>query len=252
MSIETGLADRLVVVTGAASGIGRAVTGQLVRERARVLAVDRDAGALRELAAESELIEPLAEDLTDVEAPARIVAAATARGGVDILISNAGIGHAAPAHETSLELWETTFAVNARAPFLLSREAIPGMLERGGGAIVFVSSAVAVKAVANRAAYGASKSAVIGLAKSISVDYAARGIRANCVAPGTVDTPWINRVLADAPDADERRRAMADRQLLGRLGTVDEIADAVIFLASDRASFAHGSVLVVDGGFTTR
>jgi 2-keto-3-deoxy-L-fuconate dehydrogenase len=252
MTFATGLAGRAAVVTGAASGIGLAVTRALLGERARVVAVDRDGDALERVAGEDGDVVRVTEDLADPEAAARIVAAADDHGGVDVLVCCAGVGHAATASQTTLAQWDETFMVNARAPFLLCRAAIPAMLERGGGVIVNVSSAAAISAVGGRAAYVASKAAVIGLTKSIAVDYAALGIRANCVAPGTVDTPWIDRILADAADADERRAAMAGRQIVNRLGTADEVADAVVFLASDRASFMHGSVLVVDGGFTAR
>jgi len=252
MTDATGLRDRHALVTGAASGIGRAVALALAAEGAQVTATDRDGAGLDGLAAEHGAIATHVADLADPEAAAGAVAAVAVGAGPDVLISNAGVGFAATAVETSLEQWETTFAVNARGPFLLARAALPGMLERGHGVIVNVASAAAIAAVANRAAYCASKAAVIGLTKALAVDHARAGIRVNCVAPGTVDSPWIGRIVGDEPGAQERRRAMEERQLIGRLGTVDEIASAVVFLASERASFLHGSVLVADGGFTAR
>jgi NAD(P)-dependent dehydrogenase (short-subunit alcohol dehydrogenase family) len=248
MTLTTGLEGRVAVVTGAASGIGRAVANALIAEGSRVVAVDRDDTALVQV----DGVVAVREDLTDPEAPARVVAVAAEHGGPDVLVCNAGVGYATTTTETTLAQWEDTFAVNVRAPFLLCREAIPAMLARGGGTIVNVASAAAITAVPSRAAYCASKAAVIGLTRSIAVDYAARGIRANCVAPGTIDTPWVDRIVAGAPDADARRAAMAERQIVGRLGTAEEVAEAIVFLASERASFVHGSVLVVDGGMTAR
>jgi 2-keto-3-deoxy-L-fuconate dehydrogenase len=248
VSLETGLGGRRALVTGAASGIGRAAAVALAAEGARVLATDRDAAGLGRLAAEAP-VETAVADLADPAAPAELVVRA---GTVDVLVCVAGVGFAATAAATTLEQWDLTFAVNARAPFLLCRAAIPGMVQRGGGVIVNVTSALALAAAPQRAAYTASKAAVIGLTRSIAVDHAADGVRANCIAPGTVDSPWVGRILAGADDADGRREQMAARQLTGRMGTVEEIADAIVFLASDRATFMHGSVVVVDGGLTAR
>jgi NAD(P)-dependent dehydrogenase (short-subunit alcohol dehydrogenase family) len=122
--------------------------------------------------------------------------------------------------------------------------------EQGGGVIVNIASSLAAKAARDRAVYAATKAAVVALTRSIAVDYGVRGIRANCVSPGTTDTPWIGRILAGAPDADELRAQMAARQPIGRLGRAEEIAEVVAFLASDAASFIHGAALAVDGGQT--
>jgi NAD(P)-dependent dehydrogenase (short-subunit alcohol dehydrogenase family) len=154
--------------------------------------------------------------------------------------------------DTTLEEWDSTFAVNARAPFLVCRAALPTMLEQGRGVFVNVASVGGIIGIPSRAAYGASKAALISLTRSLTVDYAEHGIRANCVAPGTTETPWVDRIVAGAHDPAELRRQMAQRQIVGRLGTEAEIVNAILFLASPHASFFHGATVVVDGGYSVR
>lgn len=217
-----------------------------------VFAVDRDERGLRALGeASSGRCEIAVVDLAHGLDAERLVADAIERlGGVDVLINNAGIGYAADLVDTTDGQWEDVFAVNVTAPFRLCRACVPHMVRQGGGVVVNVASAAALSVVPNRAAYCASKAALIALTKSIAIDFATRGVRANCIAPGTVDSPWIGRILDGDPEPEARLRAMEARQVVGRLGTPEEIADAVVFAASDRSTFMHGSALVVDGGFT--
>ena len=126
------------------------------------------------------------------------------------------------------------------------------MLARGAGVIVNVASVGGLIGIPSRAAYGASKAALISLTRSLTVDFAGRGIRANCVAPGTTETPWVDRIVAGADEPVVLRQQMAERQIIGRLGRAEEIADTILFLASDRASFFHGAAVVVDGGYSAR
>jgi NAD(P)-dependent dehydrogenase (short-subunit alcohol dehydrogenase family) len=208
------------VVTGGKSGIGAAVVAKL-----------------RERGLEVEVADLPEVDVRDEEQVARVVKDA------DVLVNAAGIGSTTNAPDTTLEVWENVFAVNARGTFLCCKHAIPGMRERGGGSIVNVASVAGIVGLKNRAAYSASKGAVIALTRALAVDHAADGIRVNAVAPGTADTPWVRRLVEDAGESLD---ALAQRQLLGRLGTADEIADAIVFLAF--AEFATGSVLTIDGG----
>jgi NAD(P)-dependent dehydrogenase (short-subunit alcohol dehydrogenase family) len=164
---------------------------------------------------------------------------------LDVLVNCAGIGSTTNTPETTLEVWENVFAVNARGTFLCCKHAIPGMAARGGGAIVNMASVAGLVGLRNRAAYCASKGAVISLTRALAVDHVADGIRVNAVAPGTVDSPWVRRLVEDVGESLDALRA---RQPMGRLGTPDEIADAVAYLAS--AEFVTGSVLVIDGGLT--
>jgi NAD(P)-dependent dehydrogenase (short-subunit alcohol dehydrogenase family) len=196
---------------------------------------------------------PVVTDLADEAETRRGVRDAIERlGGIDIVVNNAGIGFRAEVLETTMEQWDLTFAINVRAPFVVCQEVLPQMLQRGSGVIVNVASVGGVIGIPSRAAYGASKAALISLTRSLTVDYAGRGIRANCVAPGTTETPWVDRIVAGADQPEAQRRQMADRQIIGRLGTPEEIADTILFLASSRASFFHGSAVIVDGGYSAR
>jgi len=215
------------LVTGAGSGIGAAVVARL-RDEYEVIATDAAAGpGLVEL------------DVRHEDQVAEIV------GAVDLLVNVAGIGSTTSAPDTSLDVWEDVFAVNARGTFLCCKHAIPGMIARGGGSIVNVASVAALVGLRNRAAYSASKGAVVALTRALAVDHVADNVRVNCVCPGTVDSPWVRRLVEDAGESLDALRA---RQLLGRLGTPEEIADAVAYLAG--AEFVTGTVLVVDGGLT--
>lgn len=252
---DSGFIGKTALVTGGASGIGRATVLKLVAGGCRVAVLDRDEAGLARLVEEvgPDRCLPITADLADPESTRSAVREAIDRlGGIDIVVNNAGIGFRADVVETTLEQWDLTFAINVRAPFIVCQEVIPQMLERGGGVIVNVASVGGIIGIASRAAYGASKAAVISLTRSLTVDFAGRGIRANCVAPGTTETPWVDRIVAGSDDPAALRQQMADRQIIGRLGTADEIADTIVFLASDRASFFHGSAVVVDGGYSAR
>jgi NAD(P)-dependent dehydrogenase (short-subunit alcohol dehydrogenase family) len=168
-----------------------------------------------------------------------------AMGGIDVLVNAAGIGSTADAPGTSLEVWENVFAVNARGTFLCCKHVIPGMKDRGGGVIINIASVAGLIGLRNRAAYSASKGAVIALTRALAVDHVGDGIRVNAVCPGTIDTPWVQRLVNDSGESIDALRA---RQPMGRLGTPEEVADAVLYLAT--AEFATGTILTVDGGLT--
>jgi 2-keto-3-deoxy-L-fuconate dehydrogenase len=174
-------------------------------------------------------------------------AVAPAMGELDVLVNVAGVGSTTSAPDTPLEVWENVFAVNARGTFLCCKHAIPGMVERGGGAIVNIASVAGLVGLPNRAAYCASKGAVIALTRALAIDHVRQGVRVNAVCPGTVDSPWVRRLVEDAGESLDALRA---RQPMGRLGTTEEVARAVLYLASDDAAFVTGSGLVIDGGLT--
>jgi 2-keto-3-deoxy-L-fuconate dehydrogenase len=235
-------AGRRALVTGAGSGIGAAVARRLAAEGAEVVLADVHAGAVETLSA--ELGPPASALGLDVRDEEQVAPAAA---GLDVLVNVAGIGSTTTAPETPLEVWEDVLAVNARGTFLCCKHAIPGMAARGGGSIVNVASVAALVGLRNRAAYCASKGAVVALTRALAVDHVGDGIRVNAVCPGTVDSPWVRRLVEEAGESLDALRA---RQPLGRLGTPEEIAEAVAYLASDAAAFVTGTVFVIDGGLT--
>jgi NAD(P)-dependent dehydrogenase (short-subunit alcohol dehydrogenase family) len=250
-----GIAGKTALVTGAASGIGLATIRRLIDAGCRTAALDRDAEGLARLVGEvgTNSCVPVIANLADEADTRRAVREAIERlDGLEIVVNNAGIGFRADVLETTLEQWDLTFAINVRAPFVVCQEVLPQMLERGSGVIVNVASVGGVIGIPSRAAYGASKAALISLTRSLTVDFAGRGIRANCVAPGTTETPWVDRIVAGSDQPAVLRQQMAERQIIGRLGKAEEIADAILFLASARSSFFHGSAVVVDGGYSAR
>jgi NAD(P)-dependent dehydrogenase (short-subunit alcohol dehydrogenase family) len=216
------------LVTGAGSGIGAAAVERLRARGHDVVAADiappRDGVAL---------------DVRDEQQVARAVR------DVDWLVNVAGIGSTTSAPDTPLDVWEDVFAVNARGTFLCCKHAIPGMKARGGGAIVNVASVAGLVGLRNRAAYCASKGAVVALTRALAVDHVADGIRVNAVCPGTVETPWVRRLVEGSGESLAELRA---RQPLGRLGTPDEIAEAIEFLLV--SEFSTGTILTIDGGLT--
>jgi 2-keto-3-deoxy-L-fuconate dehydrogenase len=233
---------RRALVTGAASGIGEAVARALHAEGADVVLADMSAPGVQALAGElGERVEALTLDVRDEDA------VSGAMTGLDVLANVAGIGSTTNAPDTPLEVWENVFAVNARGTFLCCKHAIPSMIERGGGTIVNVASVAGLVGLANRAAYCASKGAVIALTRALAIDHVRQGIRVNAVCPGTVDSPWVRRLVDDAGESLDALRA---RQPMGRLGGTEEVAQAVLYLASDAAAFVTGTGLVIDGGLT--
>jgi NAD(P)-dependent dehydrogenase (short-subunit alcohol dehydrogenase family) len=235
-------AGRRALVTGAGSGIGAATARRLHAEGADVVLADLSGERAEEVARElGDRATPRALDVRDEAAVSEVAP------GADVLVNVAGIGSTTNAPDTPLEVWEDVFAVNARGTFLCCKHAIPGMRERGGGAIVNIASVAGMIGLKNRAAYSASKGAVIALTRALAIDHIADGIRVNAVCPGTVDSPWVRRLVEEVGESLDALRA---RQPMGRLGTPEEIADAVLYLASDQAAFVTGTAFVIDGGLT--
>lgn len=245
--------QRTAIVTGAGSGIGRATAWRLTRDGYRVAAIDLNIDDARETAsgAGPGLIETIAADVSDLDqVRAAVGEAYDLLGSIDVLVNNAGIGFAATVADSTPELWRRTFAVNVDGVFNFCHEVVPKMLETGAGVVVNVASIAGLVGLKNRVAYCASKAAIIGLTRALAVDHAAQGLRVNAIAPGTVDTSWIGKILKDADDPVATRSAMDARQLDGRMGTAEEIANGIAFLSSPEARFVNGSTFVMDGGLT--
>jgi 2-keto-3-deoxy-L-fuconate dehydrogenase len=245
----SGMRDRVAVVTGAGSGIGRATTVLLTRDGARVLAADLDGDAAAQTAEQAEgRVIPVQVDVSDEHAVEDLFRRCEEDLGTPTLLANiAGVGSTTTVPDTPLEVWDRVFAVNAGGTFLCCKHAIPRMAAAGGGSIVNMASIAGLVGLRNRAAYCASKGAVVALTRALALDHVAEGVRVNCICPGTVDSPWVRRLL---DEAGEPLEALVARQPLGRLGTPEEIAAAVLYVASDAAAFMTGSALVIDGGLT--
>ena len=237
------LANKIALVTAAGQGIGHATAELFVREGARVIATDIDIERLSQLkGCETRRL--------DVRDPEAITALAAEIGTIDILFNCAGVVHAGTILECDDQSWSTALDLNITAMFRIIRTFLPGMLHNGGGSIVNIASVAAVKGVPNRFAYMASKAAIVGLTKSVAVDFVARGIRCNAICPGTVDTPSLHERMKATGDYAATHKAFIARQPMGRLGTAEEVALLALYLASDESRFMTGQLHLLDGGWT--
>ena len=233
----------VAVITGAGSGIGLATATTMLEEGAKVAALD-----LAPPVARAGLL-PLVCDVTDQASVDAAVAATVAQlGGIDVLINNAGIGAQGSVEDNDLDEWQRVFDVNVFGMVRMSKTCMPHLRRSRHPAIVNTASIVSWTGLPKRACYGASKGAVYALTLAMAADCAADRIRVNCVCPGTVDTPWVGRLLASSEDPEAARAQLIARQPIGRLGTAEEIAAAITYLASPAAGYVTGSALQIDGG----
>lgn len=248
------LEGKRAIVTGAGSGIGRAIALRLASEGARVTLADIDEGAAKKVAA--EIGDKTLVQKTDVTKPddvkALVSRVLSEWGGLDVMVNNAGIGIAATAPDTSEEDFDRVMSVNVRGTFLGMKFAIPAIRDSGGGSVVNMSSIAALVGLTDRAAYCAAKGAILAMTRAAAVDHVGEGVRVNCIAPGTVETPWVTRITAGYDDPEEARARMQARQPHGRFVQPEEIAAMAAYLASDEAASVIGACMVVDGGMTAR
>jgi len=249
-----GSSQPLAVITGGANGIGLATAHQLAKDGYDLFLIDKDLTNLeiakKQLGAHNRKVEILNIDLSESEHVLSELGKKFSQFEVDALVNNAGIGFARTVEQTTIEEWDLTFAVNIKATFLMCKLIVPQMVARKKGVIVNVASAGALIGLKNRVAYCASKAAVVGLTRCIAADHALDGIRINAIAPGTVDSTWIGRILSDAPDPVATRKMMEARQLDGKMGTPEEVAYGIAFLLSPEARFVNGTVFSMDAGLT--
>lgn len=250
------LDGKTAIITGGGSGIGHEAAKLFAAEGAKVMVADRDEAAATRVAGEiaaagGTAVAHTVDVSKENEVAGMIERAVAELGRLDILVNNAGYGIAGTVVTTSEADWNALMAVNVNGVFFGCKHAIPVMAKQGGGAIVNTASAAANVGIHDRAAYVASKGAVAALTRAMAIDHVDAGIRINAVAPGTIESPYFTKILS-GPDGAELRRGLEERQAMGRLGKPVEIAQAMLWLASDDASFCTGSVVVVDGGWTAR
>ncbi len=237
------LTGKRALVTAAGQGIGRATVEAFIAEGADVLATDRDAGLLAGLSCETAAL-----DVTDADA----VAATVGGAAPDVLFNCAGFVHNGTILDATEDEWDFAFALNVRAMFRTIRAALPGMIERGGGSIINMSSvASSVTSAPSRFIYGTSKAAVVGLTKSVAKDFVTQGVRCNCICPGTVESPSLQQRLRDTGDYEKALAEFKARQPMGRLGKPEEIAALAVYLASNESAFTTGQAMVIDGGWSS-
>jgi NAD(P)-dependent dehydrogenase (short-subunit alcohol dehydrogenase family) len=251
------LRGKRAIVTGAGSGIGRAIAIRLSEEGARVALADLDTDAAEGVA--SDIGEAGGETLvvkTDVTRAADVEALVgeAVRGwdGLDVMVNNAGVGVAGTAPVTDEKDYEFVMDVAVRGTFLGMKYAIPAMRDSGGGSVVNMSSVAALVGIPDRAVYSAAKGAILAITRASAIDHVQEGVRVNCIAPGTVDTPWIARITSGYDDPEEARANMQARQPHGRFVSPEEIAAMAAYLASDESASVIGACMVVDGGVTAR
>ncbi len=248
------LAGKRTIVTGAGNGIGRAIALRLASEGARVVLADvneEDARGVADEIGDGTLVQK-ADVTQDGDVEALVGRAVSEWGGLDVMVNNAGVGVAGTAVTTTEEEYDRVMDVCVRGTFLGMKHAIPAIKDAGGGSVINMSSVAALVGLVDRAVYSAAKGAIYSMTRASAIDHVGEGVRVNCIAPGTVDTPWVQRITSGYDDPEEARANMRARQPHGRLVTPEEIAAMAAYLAADESASVIGACMVVDGGVTAR
>ena len=248
---------KVAVLTGAALGIGRAAAAAFAAEGANVAILDLNRAegerAVQQIQGSPDEAMFFKTDVSkEAEVQATMEQVVARWGRLDILVNNAGIYFQANALDTPLEIWERVLSVNLTGAFLCTKHAVQQMVKNGGGVVVNVASEAGLVGIKGQVAYNVSKGGLIALTRSCAVDFAELGVRVNSICPGTTDTPLVQAAVQRAPDPAAARRALETCRPLNRLGRPEEIAAAILFLASDEVGYATGAILSVDGGYTTQ
>ncbi len=249
------LTGKIAIITGAGAGIGAASASLFAKHGAAIVAVDRDGATLNRVS--GEIVKnggtclPIVADVSQRDDVRSVIHSAVQKySRIDILFNNAGIVPTGKIDQVSEEQWDRAFAINVKSMYLFCHAVVPEFKKQGGGVILNTASATALRAVADRACYTATKSAVIGLTRSMALDYVRDNIRVNCLCPGTIDTPSLAQRLAAFPDPAEARKNFIARQPMGRFGTAEEIAEAALYLVSRQSGFVTGLAFAIDGGLS--
>jgi NAD(P)-dependent dehydrogenase (short-subunit alcohol dehydrogenase family) len=249
------LQDKVAVITGAKTGIGFATASRFAAEGAKIIVADvkdahQEVGELMGQGAEARFIQV---DVSNESQVAALIEQTVAIfGRLDILVNNAGVELAKTIADTTETEWDRLMSVNLKGVFLCSKAAIPVMRHQGAGVIVNVASELGLVGGSEIAAYSASKGGVVQMTKSMAIDHAADGIRVNCIAPGPISTPLLESIIESSANPEEERRSIVMKTILKRLGRPEEIANVIVFVASDEASYMTGSIVTVDGGWTAQ
>jgi NAD(P)-dependent dehydrogenase (short-subunit alcohol dehydrogenase family) len=246
--------DKVVIITGAAAGIGQAAAIAFAEKDARVVVADIEVEKGKQtsslIGGDAFFIEI---NVANSESVKSMVKEVTKRfGRVDILVNNAGIYYQGDVIETPEEEWDKVIAVNLKGVYLCSHYVIPVMLRGNGGVVINVASEAGLVGIAGQVAYNASKAGVISMTKSMAVDFGRQGVRVNAVCPGTTETPMVKNALKKSKDPEKERRKLEEYRPLNRLGRPEEIAAAILAMASDHLGYATGSILSIDGGYTAQ
>ena len=248
------LEGKRAIVTGAANGIGRAIALRLASEGARVVIADVNEEDAQGVAGEidGETLVHKTDVTRDGDVEALVGRTVSEWGSLDVMVNNAGVGVAGTAVTTTEEEYDRVMDVCVRGTFLGMKHAIPAIRDAGGGSVINMCSVAALVGLVDRAVYSAAKGAIYSMTRASAIDHVGEGVRVNCIAPGTVDTPWVARITSGYDDPEEARANMRARQPHGRLVTPEEIAAMAAYLASDESASVIGACMVVDGGVTAR